>query len=120
MPHVKNEGSIEYLGFQFRELPVLPEGHEKILSNGEFWIGPVNDEAVVEVHVGIRVESVHFQNGSVTAELLFVYDKRCAIHPVFVLHPLHGFLVHAVERIRYSVMVQQILVHGSGHLGVAP
>ena len=74
----------------------------------------------VEKHVGIRVESVHFQNGGVTTKLMFVHHERCAIHPVFVLHPLHDFLVHAVERIRYSVMVQQVLVHGSGHLGVAP
>ena len=63
MLHVKNKGSIEYLGFQFRELPVLPEGHEKILSNGEFWIGPVNDEAVVEVIISVCLIPISCKHG---------------------------------------------------------
>ena len=80
----------------------------------------VQYQGSVQVYVGIRVESVHFQYGSITAELMFVHDKRCAIHPVFVFHPLHGFLVHAVKGIRYSVVVQQVLMYGAGHFGFAP
>ena len=124
---------VEAVGLQLRQhlFHWRTEAHEQLvhsLAKHRLHLHLVSYEHIVrpqyqgsvQKHVGIRVESVQFQNGGVAAKLLFVHHERCAIHPVFVLHPLHGFLVHAVERIRYSVMVLQVLVHGSGHLGVAP
>ena len=80
----------------------------------------VEQRRAVEIDVGIGVESVENQFAIVGSQFSLGGNKRCLIHPVFFVHPLHSALVEAEKRVLDDLVGHEVGVNGAGHGGRIP
>ena len=78
------------------------------------------EQGAVQVDVGVGVQALEIQHGTLTGKLFLAHLKRSAVHPILVLHPLHLLFVQSEERVLQLSVVHQVLMHGAGNGGGKP
>ena len=75
---------------------------------------------LVEIDVGVGVESVENQFTIVGGQFSLGGHERCLIHPVLFVHPLHCALVEAEKRVLDDLVGHEVGVHCAWHGGRIP
>ena len=105
---MKKDAQVVFAGFQVFFDFFFPT-YKKVISQ--------DHEFVVEVYIGVGIQTQAFEGYGVEFQKLLGYLKTAGILPIGFVHPLHLLFLHAKIRIADLIVPHQIGMHCTRYLG---